>query len=654
MKKKAAYSIFFVFSLFPLFCFAGQIGPAEKATAAVDLETFELVTAWTTSTPKSLALDKQGNLLVGGMGQVSKYRTDGTLLSKISNGTDYFLDPALNAVDVDSKGNIYVVSYGYNYVIKFDPQGKYVKKWGSAGTGDTQFSFPAGISVDADDNIYIGDRNNRRIVKYDTSGKFLAKWNIQVSGEVGPGDFSGYLRVDAAGRVNLIDWTEGFKVFDANGVLIKKWGTMGPGETSLTEAKGIGFDSESNVYIAKYLPLGMRILKFDPNGTFLTQWGGDINSFGPMDVVVDSSNYVYVADIGNNQIMKFRSKWLPTLEIASPLADATVMGTHKIQATASSAIGISKVEVYVDGVKLGDAIAAGAAAQGAAKASSRAISGNFVAASAATYSYDWNTASHPDASYKLKLIATNTQNKTAQQEITVIVNNSNDQLPTISITSPLEGDKVKFGATIKATASDDKRVAKVEFYVDGAKIGEAAAAPYEFVWDASSLTDGTHEVKATAYDSIGQTKSATINVTVVNREEYAFVQKWATANTEGLALDKSGNLYAAGGSAVKKFRPDGTLLMQISSGADYTLNFQARVALDSAGNIYVTAPTQNYVVKFDKSGKYLKKWGSQGSGNNQFSSPYGIAVDSENCIYIGDQGNNRIVKYDAEGTYLRK
>jgi len=584
------------------------------------------------------------------MGEVAKYLTNGTLGSKITSGSDYFLDPGLNAVALDSAGNIYVVSSGYHYVIKFDSKGTYVKKWGSFGTGDTQFSIPSGITIDAGDNIYICDKGNRRIVKYDASGNFLAKWDIQVAADSGASDPSGWLRVDAAGRINLVDWRDYvFKVFDSNGALLKRWSKDPP--LTLSGGRGVGFDGEGNIYVAKYVPLEMYVVKFDSNGTYLTHWGGDIAGFAPSDVVVDSENYIYVADTDNNRITKFRSTWLPTLTVTAPAADDYVAGPNTIQATASSEIGISKVEFYLDGAKLGEATGTPVAARavsGSAEAPAAASS-----ASTAAYSFGWNTMFYPDGKHTLKVIASNTQGKTAQREFRIFVrNDTDDQVPTVTITSPLATDKVHFGTTIQATATDDGPIVKVEFYVDGTKIGEDTAAPYSWAWDASGLADGLHEVKAEATDTTGFVKSATVTVWVGNSEEFTLVAKWTMSFAPyGLAVDASGNIYVSGAGTVEKYRSDGTLLMRISNAADYTFHERGRIALDGAGNIYVTANTSNFIYKFDRWGTFLKKWGLTGTGDAVAIVPTGIAV-SGNYLFVGDQGNHRIVKYDLDGAYL--
>jgi len=72
------------------------------------------------------------------------------------------------------------------------------------------------------------------------------------------------------------------------------------------------------------------------------------------------------------------------------------------------------------------------------------------------------------------------------------------------------------------------------------------------------------------------------------------------------------------------------------------------VAVDSAGNVYVTDSINDRVVKFTSTGTYISQLGctsgacSSGTANGQFNSPYGVAVDSSGNVYVVDGGNNRV------------
>jgi DNA-binding beta-propeller fold protein YncE len=49
---------------------------------------------------------------------------------------------------------------------------------------------------------------------------------------------------------------------------------------------------------------------------------------------------------------------------------------------------------------------------------------------------------------------------------------------------------------------------------------------------------------------------------------------------------------------------------------------------------------------------YAAKFGTNGSGDNNFANPSQIARDSSGNIYIADTGNNRVKKHQADGTYV--
>jgi hypothetical protein len=76
------------------------------------------------------------------------------------------------------------------------------------------------------------------------------------------------------------------------------------------------------------------------------------------------------------------------------------------------------------------------------------------------------------------------------------------------------------------------------------------------------------------------------------------------------------------------------------------------IAVDNSGNVYVVDTGNNRVQKFTSSGAYVTKWGSAGSGNGQFNEPYGIAVDNSGFLYVVDRKNVRVQQFSLTGTFL--
>jgi len=146
---------------------------------------------------------------------------------------------------------------------------------------------------------------------------------------------------------------------------------------------------------------------------------------------------------------------------------------------------------------------------------------------------------------------------------------------------------------------------------------------------------------------------------------------------QSVRIDASDNLWVVdrGSSMVIKFSPQGRVLMTLgrkpeavaeggrggrgqNNGAGVpgdNFNRPADVAFDSAGNIYVADGYGNArIAKFDRDGRFLKSWGTRGSGDGQFDLPISLAVDAHDNLYVADRGNRRIQVFDAEGAFKKQ
>jgi hypothetical protein len=93
--------------------------------------------------------------------------------------------------------------------------------------------------------------------------------------------------------------------------------------------------------------------------------------------------------------------------------------------------------------------------------------------------------------------------------------------PAVSIVNPVGGDTLAKGdIVIKAVATDNKAVAKVEFYVDGSLKGTdnvgGAADTFRYTWsDTAAQTAGSHVLATKAYDNASTPNTTTsANVTI--------------------------------------------------------------------------------------------------------------------------------------------
>jgi sugar lactone lactonase YvrE len=136
----------------------------------------------------------------------------------------------------------------------------------------------------------------------------------------------------------------------------------------------------------------------------------------------------------------------------------------------------------------------------------------------------------------------------------------------------------------------------------------------------------------------------------------------------GATVDRDGNLWvtdARGGGGrghqVFKFSPEGEVLLTLGragvSGSGPELFDQPTdVAVSPAGDIFVTDSHRNgrnnRVVRFTSDGRFVKEWGTKGSGPGQLSEPHTIAFDSQGRLFVGDRENNRIQIFTPDGQFV--
>ena len=143
-----------------------------------------------------------------------------------------------------------------------------------------------------------------------------------------------------------------------------------------------------------------------------------------------------------------------------------------------------------------------------------------------------------------------------------------------------------------------------------------------------------------------------VNSTTGNTSKVLMVSGFLVSNM--MSLDSYDNIYMV---------ESGTYLMAINKIDSVTGNFSQfpissrpgcirpfGVALDSAGNFYITALSQRNVIKINSTGHRLALFTSS---NPPLFQPLGIKIDASDYLYIADSRNRRIVKFDTSGTVVK-
>ncbi|XP_070545991.1 tripartite motif-containing protein 2-like [Ptychodera flava] len=70
------------------------------------------------------------------------------------------------------------------------------------------------------------------------------------------------------------------------------------------------------------------------------------------------------------------------------------------------------------------------------------------------------------------------------------------------------------------------------------------------------------------------------------------------------------------------------------------------------GNVYVTDWDGHCVRVYTQHGKYLRSFGSEGKGQGQFNSPWGVVIATTGMVFVADYNNQRIQVFNAHDQYL--
>ncbi len=84
--------------------------------------------------------------------------------------------------------------------------------------------------------------------------------------------------------------------------------------------------------------------------------------------------------------------------------------------------------------------------------------------------------------------------------------------PSVSIINPATGSTVNNTVSVQVSATDNVGISSVVLKVDGTVIASSNVAPYNFSWNTSGLSAGTHTLSATATDAAGNSRVSSIQV----------------------------------------------------------------------------------------------------------------------------------------------
>jgi peptidylamidoglycolate lyase len=248
-----------------------------KTILMLDRDSGKILNSWGDDLfiiPHGLTVDRNNDIWLTDVGlhQVFRFSPDGKLLMSLGEakvpGNDpmHFNHPTDIAVAKD--GSFYVSDgYGNSRVVKFTSTGEYLFEWGKKGDKEGEFNLPHAIDLDDEGNVYVADRENNRVQVFTPAGKFIKQWADK-----------------SFGKISSVVFDKGAKGFVAVDY-----------STSLFGSKVTGSD----------------IIFFDASGNFIERSGESHSKKEGRkcwyhNVAVDDRGDIYITDILNNQIKKFK------------------------------------------------------------------------------------------------------------------------------------------------------------------------------------------------------------------------------------------------------------------------------------------------------------------------------------------------------------
>jgi Bacterial Ig domain len=284
----------------------------------------------------------------------------------------------------------------------------------------------------------------------------------------------------------------------------------------------------------------------------------------------------------------------PSVAIVSPNPGATVNGTVTVTADATDDVGVAGVQFRIDGADRGPED------------------------TTAPFELVWNTGLDADGPHMVTAMARDTAgNMSLSTQVAVTVDSASGpdtNAPTVSITAPSAGSTLTGTTTVVVAAVDDVGVSGVQLLLDGALLGgRLTSPPYEYVWDTTTVPDGSYTLTAVAGDpSLNVGTSAGVALDVDNSSPALGFSTMTGGDDKDsvrdVFIDDLGFIYIAGGTAsaafpttpgaydrtfngvhdayVMKFSPSGTLVFSsVFGGPNYDRAYAIEV--DAAGYIYI-------------------------------------------------------------------
>ena len=166
-----------------------------------------------------------------------------------------------------------------------------------------------GLAVDATGLLYAGDVTNDTVVKYTSAGSVVLSWG-GTGTSTGKFDLPVGVAAHSGGNIYVVDSLNNrVQYFTSLGSFVGTFGTAGAGNGQFNIPVGIAIDGVGQVWVAD--KNNHRVQQFTAAGSYLQQFGtqgGAVGQFSfPVAIGIDTAGKILVGDINNNRVQYFTS-----------------------------------------------------------------------------------------------------------------------------------------------------------------------------------------------------------------------------------------------------------------------------------------------------------------------------------------------------------
>ncbi len=649
--------------------------------------------------PRGLVVDFAGHIYIADEGnhRVQKFDSRGHFLAKWGregNGLGQFSSPW--GVACDALGNVYVVDSRNHRIQKFDSNGAYLCSWGNRGLTEAQVNFPSGLAVDKEGCVYVVDSGNHRILKFAPTEEELTRGRDKIERDAARGTALPVVTLvskpgDAEVMLSWMDVPEAVSYslyFDTAPGVTKETATRIEGVTSPYTHTGLTNNATYYYAIASVDEQEAESPLSDEQE--VTPVLIDVAAPQNPDIVLNHGAYMtnspdMVATISAKDLDTGVAGYFISENPMTP--GATLPGwievepEHRFGATIPVTLspGDGPKTVYVWFKDVGDNISVPA-------------SGNILLnTSGYVCTAQWGK---PGRGASLlhggEFMAPLYGLAIDRQGALFVVDNGNNRVQKFDPTGNFILLWGNFG-TANGNFNNPTGLAcdgKGDVYVcdtSNHRVQKFDGKLGHYLMKIGARGNGEGQFNAPWDVAIDRMRGYIYVVDSANFRvqkfdmDGEFIMQWGSFGNQdgqfyfarGVAVDQQdGTVYVVdmGNHRIQKFDTSTNVLPQLVTkwgggiGPGHASSAQAQepgqfrspwgIAVDGAGDVYVSDTGNQRIQKFDRDGSFITQWGGFGNAEGQFNFPYGLEVDQKGHVFSVDSGNMRVQRFmpaaDAE------